>query len=149
MPRAEKPGRLHAAALALADLGWRVHPLEPRGKRPLLTAWPERATVDAGVIREWWAEHPDANVGIATGVGSGLVVLDVDGEDGYASLARILSPLPPTLKVRTGRGEHWYYRHPGGHVANAAAIEGRAGLDRRGDGGYVVGPGSVHPDGSR
>src|SRR5207247_8672380 len=39
-----------------------------------------------------------------------------------------------------------FYRHPGGTVSNKVHVNGMA-LDIRGDGGYVVGPGSVHPTG--
>ena len=34
-------------------------------------------TDDEATIRAWWNETPCANVGIATGAGSGLLVLDV------------------------------------------------------------------------
>jgi len=139
------------AALRLAALGWRVHPCEPRGKRPLLPRWPERATDDPEALRSWWTRWPDANPAVATGEGSGLVVLDIDGDEGWRSMERLEElhggALPPTLKVATSRGEHWYFRHPGGHVGNGTAIHGFDGLDVRADGGYVLGAGSVHPSG--
>jgi len=58
-----------------------------------------------------------------------------------------------TWTVRTGGGgEHKFYKHPGFDVPSAAPIKdanGSAlpGLDRRGDGGYVVLPPSVHLSG--
>src|SRR5690349_5420763 len=91
---------LPAAAASLAGVGWRVHPLRPGSKLPLLTAWPERATVDAATVAAWWTQTPAANVGIATG--AGVFVLDVDtadGKPGTASLAALEAahgPLPVT-----------------------------------------------------
>src|SRR5690606_23609481 len=59
--------------------------------------------------------------------------------------------LPPTpMATRTARGEHRYYRHPGTPVRNRARIAtGDPGilLDVRGDGGFVVAPGSLHQSG--
>lgn len=50
------------------------------------------------------------------------------------------------------RGRHLYYRHPGIRVGNRARIhtgDGKIALDLRGDGGYVLAPGSPHPSGLR
>src|SRR5262249_6866135 len=99
------------------------------------------------VIREWWQRHPNANVGIATGAASGLVVLDVDPDHGGGESAELYMPgeaLPSTLIARTGGGGlHMYFKHPGGRIRNSASELG-PGLDVRGDGGYVVAPPSVH-----
>jgi hypothetical protein len=59
---------------------------------------------------------PACNWGLATGTASGLVVIDVDGAAGRASVAALERQgltLPATLTVTTGRtdgGEHRYYR---------------------------------------
>ena len=42
-----------------------------------------------------------------------------------------------------GGGWHLYYRHPGGPTL--PALPGAAGIDIKGDGGYVAAPPSVHP----
>jgi hypothetical protein len=110
------------------------------------------AVADIGVVTQWWAGWPDANVGIAAGAVSGIVVLDVDvAKDGLTSLeamVRRYGPLPATWRCRTGGGgEHWWFRHPGGKVANSRS--GIApGIDVRGDGGYVVAPPSQHASGN-
>jgi hypothetical protein len=113
--------------------------------------WPERATTDPQEITQWFAGSA-SNVGIATGGGSGIFVLDVDVKDGGGkSLADLISehgPLPDTLQVTTGGGgSHYYFRHPGGQVKNGVSI--RPGLDIRGDGGQVVAPPSLHVSGRR
>lgn len=91
--------------------------------------------------------------GLATGAKSGVFVLDVDmknGKDGLATLAK-LGPLPPTYTVATpSGGKHFYFSHPGWRVKNSGGALGKdlgGGLDIRGDGGYVVMPGSPHRNG--
>src|SRR5260370_20197500 len=52
--------------------------------------------------------------------------------------------MAPTAAVATGGGGwHLYYRHPGGPLL--AALPGRAGVDVKTDGGYVVAPPSARP----
>lgn len=141
---------LQAAALDYASRGWRVFPVKPRGKTPLVKGGFKAATVAPSQIISWWTQWPDANVGVATGAVSGLIVLDVDSSDGFAELERILSGakerLPRTLTVRTSRGFHFYYGLPA--WPDPIRCSSGGGLDVRGDGGYVLAPPSVHPDGS-
>jgi hypothetical protein len=137
-----------AAALDYAQRrGWRVLPLAPRGKQPILgsdgkrLSW-EDASADPAQIAAWWEREPTANVGVAC-VG-GLVVLDVDGEEGELSLSRLVAehgPLPVTLTTLTGRGRHLYFRHDG-------TLDGWrwGGLELKAR-GYVVAPPSRHPSG--
>jgi hypothetical protein len=110
------------------------------------------ATTDSGQVEAWWSRWPNANVGVRTGAASGLVVLDIDPEhDGEASLHRLTDthrPLPDGRVVRTGSGgRHLYFRHPGGLVRNDAGRRLGAGIDIRGDGGYVIAPPSRHRSG--
>jgi hypothetical protein len=96
-----------------------------------------------------WETFSHSNIGIATGTASSLVVLDVDGSDGEASLATLVGahePLPATLTATTGRGRHLYFAYSGAEITNSAGRLG-AKLDVRGHGGYVVGPPSVHISG--
>ena len=136
-----------SAALAYAARGWHVLPLN--GKTPTLKDWPTRASANPEQIQAWWTGQPSANVGIATGTQSRLIVLDVDPDkDGDESLRRLekqYGPLPVTPEVVTGGGGiHFYFRHPGVAVGNSAGKLG-TGLDIRADGGQVVAPPSVHP----
>ena len=84
-------------------------------------------------------------VGVPTGKGSGLLVLDVDPRDGgpesLAALERENGPLPETARARTGGGGvHVFFRYPAEkEVRNSAGWLG-LGLDVRGEGGYVVVP---------
>lgn len=133
------------AALGYADHGWPVFPLEPGEKRPHGRLAPHGfhdASTDPDVIRQWWETEPEANVGIACT--NGLLVLDVDGEDGAKAIKD--RHLPATPIVQTGRGEHRYFRAPeDARGVNAMMPE----IDVKCTTGYVVAPPSVHPDGGR
>jgi hypothetical protein len=87
--------------------------------------------------------------GLATGERSGVIVVDLDvkdGKDGIAEWAR-LGGGPETFTVATGGGGlQLYFRWPGFRVRNSQS-EVAPGLDIRGDGGFVVMPGSPHRSG--
>ncbi len=139
-----------AAARYLAG-GWSVLPLRRGEKRPLIR-WEmlQQERADAATVAQWFARWPDANIGIVTGEISNLIVLDVDpkhgGDDSLVELERRFGPLPETVEAHTGGGgRHLYFAHPGSFVPNRAGLA--QGIDLRGDGGYIVGPPSLHPSG--
>lgn len=159
------------AALDYAGRGWRVFPLHnptsegcscqkpdchSSGKHPRISNGLTGASSDASKIRGWWARWPDANIGVATGPGSGIFALDVDGDNGQASLAA-LEPLPATRRSNTGRtgahgertGFHLYFTSPAGVNLRSSAGRLGQGLDIRAAGGYVVAPPSLHASGLR
>ena len=87
-------------------------------------------------IRRWFKKWPDANVGVATGKASEIIVLDVDprhgGDKSLAMLEAEFGQLPSTWRFQTGGGgEHYYFKHPGGHFPNSSGKVGD-GLDVRG-----------------
>lgn len=122
-----------------------------RGKHPTV-AWGTWAqTVTHQMIDIAWNKHRGvANIGIACGP-SQLVVLD---EDEPGELDRWCADhgisLPETYTVKTGRGRHLYYRwdHDTQRIGNVPKAVKGYNIDVRGDGGYVVGEGSQHEDGS-
>lgn len=137
--------------------GLAVFPLQPQGKDPLDGSRGFKdATTDAAKIAQWWGIEPTMNVGMATGAKSGGVfVVDVDmhdGVDGGMELAAWEAEngkLPETASSVTGSGgTHYFYRAPAG-VSVRSAAHVIDGVDVRGDGGYVVMPPSVHPNGNR
>jgi len=160
---------LPSLAVAYARRGWAVFPLHSPGdgpsgcdcgrrcgrdaaKHPRTTHGLLDATTEPLVVARWWEQHQNANIAIATGARSGLVVLDVDprsgGEASLAAMTERHGALPETACVATGGGGlHYYFAHPGVQVGNSAGKFG-LGLDVRGDGGYVVAPPSVHVSGS-
>lgn len=92
----------------------------------------------------------EQNLAVITGRVSGIVVIDADSPE---AVRYVVGHLPRTpWQVRTARGWHMYYRYPGVRVGNRARLDtrgGRLALDVRGDGGYVIGPGSIHASGRR
>jgi putative DNA primase/helicase len=120
------------------------------GKHPRTKNGVKDATKDDDQIKEWWERWPESNIGIPTGSVSGIFVVDVDGADGKAALRALeakYGKLPKTVTVKTGRGRHHYFRHDGMRIGNRAGHPGK-NIDIRGDGGYVIAPGSVHASGS-
>jgi hypothetical protein len=143
---------LGTAALALAAKGMRVFPLRPRTKDPLIEGWPKKATTDPHIIRGWWRSD-DNNIGIATGKGSGVWVIDIDGEEGEETIRTFEAEhgaLAPTVEAITGAGRHLYFRWPQGtEIRNTQCRDDLPGIDVRGEGGYVIAPPSIHPSGRR
>ena len=155
------------AALNFNARGWTVVPVCPslkgcggphcddklRGKHPLINNFTRLTHISPVTLGKWFADRPDAGVGIVTGKHSGLVTVDIDGADGEESLKKLeqqYGPLPDTLTVTTGRdggGRHLYFRHPGGKVASPRGIV--PGIDIRADGSFVVAPPSIHRSGAQ
>lgn len=125
------------------------------------------ATKDPEEIRyRWGSAHPRANIAVACGPKSGVVVLDIDAKgavDGFESLRRLEGQhgeLPLTWCSRTpSGGEHRYFRHPDGvELRNKVGLrsydgQGRVaekfqGLDIRTAGGSVALPPSCKPHGA-
>ena len=94
-------------------------------------------------VNQWF--ETEKNIGIVTGKVSNLIVLDVDGEEGDATIRSQGFVIPPTPTVRTGKGYHLYFRYPE-EVEIKNFVRKYPGLDLRAEGGYVVAPPSLHPD---
>jgi hypothetical protein len=145
------------AALAYARRGWRVVPIPPGKKHPGIAAWQTEGTTDEARIRHWWTQAPDHGIGIVTGAESGVWVLDVDvndgkaGDDTLAELEATHGLLPDTYEVVTGSGgRHIYFTWPtdGTVVRNNQSGRLGPGLDVRGEGGQVLAPPTIHPNGT-
>lgn len=144
-------------ALAAAARGFAVFRLEPGGNQPYRKGWQDEAAALPDSVRRLWKAHPRCNVGLYT---AAHFVADVDvprGGDGskhppsngYPGWGRLLAehgPLPETLVFATGGyGEHHVYSNPGGlRLRNTTNLAGYENVDVRAQGGYIVGPGSVH-----
>lgn len=158
---------LATLAEAYANRGWPVFPLHSpttnapcdchkncgrdAGKHPRTTHGVLDATTNVETVARWWRMWRTANIGIAAGRRSGLVVLDVDprsgGDRSLADLVAEHGALPETPTVWTGGGGvHYYFAATGSIVKNSVSSLA-PGLDIRGDGGYVVAPPSTHSSG--
>src|SRR5699024_4881569 len=139
---------LREAARAFAAAGVPVFPCAPRGKRPLIRDGQgfRDATTDLTQIDAWWQQSPEANIGIPTGAASGVVVVDVDVHgtvNGYRQFARadhagLVDGWELLVRSPSG-GMHAYYPATPG-VEQRSWQAGRAGIDFRGDGGYIIAP---------
>src|SRR6266567_700522 len=132
-------------ALSYARNGWYVFPLH--NKIPFKDSQGYKdATTNEQQIQLWWSQHPTANIGLATGKRSRIIVLDIDPPEGHFSVKELqatYAPLPDTRRSRTGnKGLHFFFEYPDdGHTyKNAVGLNGLEGVDIRATGGYVVLP---------
>ena len=140
---------LSAAAREFAAAGVPVFPCTSYGKRPATEHGFHDATTNLDQIEAWWRQSPGANIGVPTGAASGAVVVDVDVHgpvDGRASFDRahragLVHGWELLVRTPTG-GMHAYYpATPGSEQRSWQAA--RAGIDFRGDGGYIIVPPST------
>lgn len=150
---------IEQSAKAYAQRGWYVIPVIPREKRPVLRDWGNRATRDLMLIEAWYRNNVGWGVGILSGRKSGLVIIDIDGQlgaDTWADLCAQFGPPPDTVEVVTGSGgRHLYYKFPSAPygeqeitITNDAGGRLGPGIDVRAEGGFVVAPPTVHPNGN-
>jgi putative DNA primase/helicase len=167
----ERRAELREAAERYVTMGWRIIPLHDvtmgscscgaapgecaAGKHPVENGW-QKPREDAQADSRWWRDtegqsypadsRPDANIGILTGIHSGIFVADIDkaGEEKWEQLGEKHAddPLPDTRLVETGSGgRHWVFPMPSFPVGNPKPWG--AGIDIKGTGGYVVAPPSI------
>lgn len=119
--------------------GVRFIPLVGKVPRPGVKGF-NRADYDHTLEEsERWAR--EGNIGIVCGR---LIVLDID--ELTPEVEALLDTLPNTVRATTGKGSHLYFLMPPGMALGNATGALPKGIDVRGAGGYVVAPGSVHPD---
>ena len=142
-------------ALMYAEKGLAVFPLKARSKFPDTPHGFQDASKDPEQIKRWWNRNPNANIGIATGqMSGGLVAIDMDvdkekGKDGYHNFLKWCDEnyliIPDSWLSITGRGGyHLFFR---ASFPVGSRIGWLEDVDIRSDGGYVVAPPSIHPDG--
>lgn len=142
-----------AGALACAERGWPVLPVmspeadhKDRGKasRPGF-AWTRNSSTDPAVIAGWDLDGRNENFGVYA-ARADLVILDEDQPGAIDEWAAHLGiTFPATFTVASGRaegGRHMYFRADGTTFSQRDAWPGVNVRHR----GYVVGPGSVHPE---
>ncbi|MGC2854156.1 AAA family ATPase [Novispirillum sp. DQ9] len=149
-----------------AELGWHILPVHgidnngrctcarrdctKPGKHPI--TGPDgkafRPSADPAIIRQWWADNPRANIGVAVEP-SGLVVVDVDprngGADTLSDLERQHGPIKSEIEASTGGGgAHFIFTRPPGADRLPASLG--PGVDLKGS-GYIIAAPSVHASG--
>lgn len=166
-------------ALYYASRGWAVFPVFPMrngkcacggrprcapGKHPINSNGRNGATLDSAQITSWWSgEWVDANIGIATGKESSLLVVDLDDKDdgtrkrmGSKAFGALVERNgndfgAPLVAISGSGGKHLYYSTMDTHgfhvdVGNSQSDVG-LDVDIRGSGGYIIAPPSNHESG--
>jgi hypothetical protein len=144
---ARLPNDLPTAAAVYAAAGIPVFPCVPGEKRPLTTHGYQDATTDLRRVAAWWRWAPTANIGIPTG---GLFdVLDVDVHAIGTGFPVLRSLQQEKLIAGWGRvvrspsgGLHLYYPADRDRPLGSWS-RGRAYVDFRGIGGYIIVPPST------
>lgn len=153
---------LKQAAIDYANNGWSVFPLVPNDKMPLIPKDEAKAiargftegghgcrdgTCDIGKVWDWWTKSPNANIGIATGPASGILVVDIDSADAgvrYREMGDVGRPLIQDTRDGYHLAYAWTEECAGISISAGKLGEG---IDTRGEGGYIVGAPSIHPSG--
>ena len=133
---------LKAALLYAKQFLFAVFPVS--GKVPFKGTYGFKdASRDPVIIQRMFKQYPRANVGIATGSISNIIVIDIDPRNDGDVTWKELVPYYLAPEVATGGGgKHIYYRY---QAEKMPKILG-PGVDIKTDGGYIVAPPSVHPD---
>ena len=144
-------------ASAYTQAGLSVIPIRPDGsKAPALPAWKkyQKQLPSAEELAAWFRAGNKGVAVIGGDVSGGLEVIDFESQEAYqswrelveAETSVLLSRLPV---VRTPNGVHVYYRCPGHVAGNQKLARQVAGdgeiktlIETRGEGGYVLAPGS-------
>lgn len=176
LPHDETP--LDHAACDYAEHGWLVIPVRGTvgkvcackdgaecpnpGKHPIGKAWQKTASSDPVTVADARRGHAiTPNVGLAMGGPNRRIAIDVDGEKGKATWAKLVAgrEVPRTATSASGRvdgGSHLFFDVPDG--LDLSKLKNRAsvmkdrlgeGVDVRAEGGQVVAPPSMHASGKR
>lgn len=164
-------GRLQPGAEWYASRGWKIIPCygiingrctcngthpEPKdvGKHPAIAEWNNRASTDPDVVRQWWENSPENNIGVFCQP-SGFFVIDIDPRsDGTVSFDKfeqlVDGALPPTVEATTGnysykggesRGRHLFYKcDPSEQLVGNLKSAGLPGIDIKHNGYVLIAP---------
>lgn len=154
------------AALKYAAKGFNVFPVhgikngicecgaacDNPGKHPITSCGFKDASSSVVVVRKFWEDHPNANIGLCVGRESKIVVLDIDprngGDESFKKLQDIVS-FPKTYTVQTSNGgRHFYFKYLENSEFFRFPGAEYPGIDFKKN-GYVIAPPSLHKSGER
>lgn len=141
---------MRAAIDLYLEMGFPIIPCSE--KRPLLKGWPNLGVPEKEEALSWLDTYPNPNLGLVLGSTSGIIGIDVDGDEALSLLEEIsCGDLPITLTFITpGGGLRYLYRLPNATQTKkwAKTLEGEhSELVLMGDGQQTIVPPSVHPNG--
>jgi len=143
------------AALSYAAKGLAVFRLAYKTKFPLKGSHGcYDGTTDQALIIDWFSKGL-YNVAISTGDISGIAGLDIDAhKSGFESFEAMVDEYGPPFeadgpKIITGNnGWQFPLQMPAALIRSGVNVFGPPGIDAKANGGYVVAPPSVHPNGN-
>ena len=144
---ARLPGALGAAAAVYAAAGIPVFPCAPGQKHPLTAHGFQDASTDPAQIDAWWQRYPTANIGIPTGTVVDVLDVDVHATGTGYPILRVLQRegliggWEQAVRSPSG-GLHLYYPSDPDRQPRSWS-RGRAHVDFRGTGGYIIAPPST------
>ncbi len=165
-----------SCALRYLDKGLSIFPLAPKGKKPVPGfKWDplQHMMPTQEQVKAWFdgSNNNNNNIAVVTGPTSRLLVLDIDGLLAKSHTDEVIrnkicqdtrDALAETLWVETGGGGlHIWIRYEPYEFTNDdlgareiksgvlwRGADGHSEIRLKGDGGYVVAPGSIHPTGN-
>lgn len=137
-----------------ASLNLPVIMVKIKDKVSAMADWPNVATTNPTVAREWWSgKNRLFNIGVVMGERAGIIDIETDnhnninGEDSLSAFMKEAgAELPATWTFRSGSGGIHRLFRCSSTIASGAGI--LPGVDVRANGGYAVFPPSVHPNGN-
>ena len=126
--------------------GWKVFPVNPNNKRPLISNWQSRACNKPEELKSLFAPFPNAMIGVLTGPPNMLTVFDIDvknGVNGIQSLKDLGIQMSTGMISRTPSGGAHFYHFSGLRKFKSTAGKIGPGIDVRCNGGYVIASGSI------
>ncbi len=146
----KSPPTLAQEAVRIARKGTKIFPCVNRlghesHKKPMVKGGFTKASNDPHQVMTWWSKWPDALIGMPTGSAMGCTVVDVDcGKENEEGEAADLwwqehkhEFTGATIVQTQSGGLHVYCRYNGERNTQGGIAKG---VDRRGEGGYVIIP---------
>ncbi|MGL6195800.1 MAG: bifunctional DNA primase/polymerase, partial [Thermoguttaceae bacterium] len=137
--------------LTIADKGYKLFPLLPNRKMPLISGWKDAATCDASKLNNWAAEYPGCNWGLHC---DGVVVIDVDRISelgnpfaGRADFENVPSQITPGVgklldadkkSLGDSPGRQYFFQRPAGKQWENKNGKYAKNIDIKTNNGYVV-----------
>lgn len=140
------------AARHYSQMGFRVLPQIPYSKIPHVK-WKNlqthRGRFPPELIEEWWQTlYPDAGIFLMAGGGSGVCVVDCDGQEAYECFSQRINGIPNTPTAKSGNPDpyrlHFLFSCPLDLVTSPKITPWHTKLEFRGEQGLVVLPPSFH-----
>jgi len=129
------------------NLNWNLLPIKSKSKIPDIPSWKDlqvrKNTKEE--LDNWFGNGGNKNIALVCGEISGVVCLDIDGDEGVKFLQDKEMPLGPAYK--STRGVKYLFKYPEGlTLSTRPSIFPQ--IDFLSNGHYVLLPPSIHPSGT-